>query len=195
MFTKEELLKRGQKLIKRFCKLNKISEPKVNVMTEHNWAVGACAYYRPETITICLSKCQHPCGEKRNRNWSWPGNTVDRTPYGVLAHELGHHCDYLTGETKYSYSSNYCEEVMAASGETQLTGYCDNPAEWFAEMFRLFVTNPLLLQKIRPKTFSLISEKFKPLKFTSWKHGLLEGVPDRVINTCETKIIKAGGKA
>lgn len=187
-YTKRSLFEEGVDLIRRFCKLNKLNMPEILLENKEDWIFEACAYYRPTYIKICVDKCAAPCGDARSQHWSWPGNTVDRTPYGVLAHELGHHCDYITGEQKYRYSSDYSITLRNASGEKAISGYCPNDAEWFAEMFRLFITNPLLLQKIRPKTFALITREFKPLKYESWESALLDEVPTRVIEACRNKI-------
>lgn len=39
---------------------------------------------------------------------------------------------------------------------TAITSYAPNAMEWFAEIFRLFVTNPDLLKLIRPKAYKAI---------------------------------------
>lgn len=45
---------------------------------------------------------------------------------------------------------------MEESGELPITSYAPNPAEWFAEIFRLFVTNHGLLKQLRPKTYNIL---------------------------------------
>ncbi len=141
-------------------------------------------------ISICLEECGRPCNDSPNRNWTWPGSTTDREPYGVLCHELGHHCDWLTGEHKWEYGSEYCVKVMKRSGEQPITSYCPNPAEWFAEMFRLFVTNPGLLYCLRPKTFDVLLEKWAPLDPLDWREVLGENVPPKILAT----LLKKGAR-
>lgn len=188
--TKRDWFDLGRARVRRFCEKNNTPLPAIKPITKEEWYVGACAYYRPQTIYICLEECAHPCTEKQTRNWNWPGNTVDREPYGVLCHELGHHCDWLTGENKWAYGSEYSQQVMERSGEKKLTNYCPNPAEWFAEMFRLFVTNAALLEAIRPKTFAILRERWKPVSRREWVEELsrYERAPVRIWRACQNKI-------
>ncbi len=138
-------------------------------------------------ISINVQECGWPASD-RGRNWSWPGNAVDRTPFGVVCHELFHHVDWLTGSCKGSYFSEWCEEVKAAAGEPGLTTYADeNPAEYLAESGRLFVTNPALLEQLRPKTFAAIAVKYKPLPGPGWLGRLGLNVPTRVVKALRNK--------
>src|SRR5262245_18750031 len=143
-----DLLDLGWRRCLAWCQLNGVGQPALNVVPRDRWVVSECVYYRPDTpvvrgyttpgISICLELCSLPCGPA-GRGWSWPCSITDRTPNGVLAHELGHHVDWLTGERKGRYHSEHCEQVMAAAGEPGLTSRADaNPAEWYAEAFRLF---------------------------------------------------------
>lgn len=184
--TKLTLFKMGVVRINKFCNLNHLPVPEIRLATEKDdWTVGACAYYRPQYIHVHLPSCASPATENQVRNWNWPGSVTDREPYGVLCHELGHHIDWLTGEKKYRYSSNYCEQVMEQSGEKEITSYCPNPAEWFAEMFRVFVTNYPLLAIIRPVTAEILRKKFKPLNRHMgrewWEKELGVDVPARIL--------------
>lgn len=74
--------------------------------------------------------------------------------YGVIIHELGHYVDYLANRA-------YSLTMRKNSGEEQINSYCPNDQEWFAEMFRVFVSNPSLLEQLRPKTFQLMKANFK----------------------------------
>lgn len=187
--TQTALLNRGKERIKEFCKVNNISLPKVIVQSRDSWSFSACAYYRPEVITICLEDCGRPASEAMSRNWSWPGSTVDRTPYGVLAHELGHHVDYLTSDKKFTYSGDYSIKLRKQSGEPPITTYCPNDGEWFAEVFRLFVTNPDLLRRIRPKTYKLLIYSLLPCSELSWKEALGKNCPERVLRSQIRKMV------
>jgi len=196
-YNRELLYEMGVKRVQNFCTINKIPTPKITSYPLAAWNVGACAYYRPDTeayqkygwvgINICIAECAYPAPVPECRNWSWPGSVTDREPYGVLCHELGHHCDWITGSKKSSYSSEYCVEVMESSKEPPITSYCPNPAEWFAEMFRLFVTNPGLLKVIRPNTFQNLCLKFKPIGTLDWRTVLGSNVPPRIIRTLVNK--------
>ena len=137
-------------------------------------------------IHICVLKCANVCGEAMSRQWSYPGNTVDRTPYGVIAHELGHHVDVCTGISKGKYSSEYGKSIMDATGEKPISSYCPNPGEWFAEMFRVFFTNPNLLKQLRPRTWECLSSKFNTVESRHWREVLADA-PARVIKALENK--------
>jgi len=158
--NKEQLYVDGLELAKSWCHANGFNMPEVKRLTKTDrlYHLATCAYYRPETISIMVEKCAHP--GYGGRAWSWPGYAIDRTPYGVIQHELGHHVDYI--DTKNSSSTNpairFAFSFRIYSEEPPLTGYLgtDNSratfySEWFAEHFRLFVTNPDLSQKIAPK--------------------------------------------
>jgi hypothetical protein len=188
---KKKLCLLGKHLIERFCMENKLPCPTVTVVEKEDWHFAACAYYREGNIAICLEECQWACGEGAGRNWSWPGNVTDREPYGVIAHELGHHIDRLTGEEKYAYSSDFSKRVMDHSGELPITSYCPNPAEWFAEMFRLFVTNHILLDLLRPKTYKLLRGYWKPVSAGTWRAAMGGNVPERIIKVTLNKIPRA----
>jgi hypothetical protein len=185
--SKAVLYHLGVQRVYEFCVTNDIPTPTIEAIPKDQWHVGACAYYRPQTIRICLDACANICNDAPGRNWNWPGSTTDREPYGVICHELGHHCDYLTGEHKWSYGSEYSEQVMKRSGESPITSYCPNPAEWFAEIFRLFVTNPDLLCQLRSKAYAILREKWKPVGSMDWKKVLGDNVPAKITRTLTNK--------
>lgn len=196
----EKLLRLGQEWMIHFCEVNNVQPPTIKVVAREAWHFShVCAYYRPETelrrewgptgINICLELCGRPCGELTSRNWSWPGNTTDREPFGVIAHELGHHFDWYASspEGRQVYSGDYGVSVMKESGEKPISGYCPDPAEWFAEMFRVFVTNPGLLRCLRPRTYSILSKKWDWIGTDSWRKALGTNVPHRVVTSLVNK--------
>jgi hypothetical protein len=185
--TPEELYGRGLSRLHRFCRANRVPPPRVEAVPATDWHVNACAYYRPQTIRICLRYCGRPCGGEAGRNWTWPGSTTDREPYGVLCHELGHHCDWLAGGRKGRYFSDYGEGVVRESGEPPISGYCPNPAEWFAEMFRLYVANHALLYALRPRTWGLLRKRWVPVSGDDWLAEMGPGVPARVVRALRNK--------
>ena len=192
--SKQQLFELGVDRVITFCTLNDIEPPIITIVPKSGWFFNVCAYYRQkEGIKICLEKCQVPCSESLNRNWTWPGNVIDREPYGVLAHELGHHCDVLEGIRceldVYRYSSRVSTYIHQETGEEKkLTNYCENNAEWFAEMFRLFVTNPLLLKELRPRTYRSLRRRWKPLQSVSWLDELGPDVPQRIVMSVQSKL-------
>lgn len=122
--------------------------------------------------------------------WSFPGYVIDRTPYGVLQHEQGHAVDFLCGTGGGAYFSDFSQTVRKLAGEERLTNYCPNDAEWFAEMFRLFVTNSDLLRRVRPRTFGLLRTYFRPVIDHDWR-VVLRDAPDRTIEQALKKIAAA----
>jgi hypothetical protein len=180
MRSKPELFSAGVELMERFCRANNISIPEI-VESSRPHDVGTCAYYRESTITIHVKSCSSI--GLAGASWSFPGYFIDRTPYGVIQHELGHHVDCLFGNAAGAYYSDFSVRLHGESGEEKLTNYCPNRAEWFAEMFRLFVTNPSLLEMLRPKTFALISARLVPVEERAW-FNVLEHAPKRAIDQC-----------
>ena len=186
-WSKEAMLERGIAVTQCFCALNDISMPEITVITG-KWAFDACAYYRPrEGIVINVTKCALVGLE--GRQWSFPGYTVDRTPYGVLQHELGHHVDCLRSVVVDRYRGDYSRDMRYGQApEEPLTSYCPDDGEWFAEMFRLLVTNPDLLRQIRPHTYArLIADGLRPVFYDSFEDRL-KGAPDRTIRSAHRKV-------
>lgn len=199
----------GIDLLSRFCQKNKIPTPTIKSLKKDSedrverlyYNLNACAFYHdislsketlpPQTICIMLPKCA-AIGYSA-RFWSYPGYCIDRTPYGVLQHELGHHVDHLKSRAS---NSHYAKAIYyEAQKEDPLTGYLGKGrphngsvvAEWFAEMFRLFVTNPDFLCKLRPRTYEAIKEDFKPIETRSWEEVLSEA-PERTKEQARKKV-------
>ena len=75
------------------------------------------------------------------------------------------------------------------TGEEPITTYAPDDNEWFAEIFRLFITNPSLCAVLRPSTYvHLKSEWPNAVETRSWEE-VLEGQP-RLINAANNKIKK-----
>ncbi len=177
MTTRQECYEKGVILLNEMCDLNDFPRPTILPLSPHSveplcryYHLNTCAFYRysmPEiaklpkmVICIMIDKCA-----KIGR--SIPGQKTDRTPYGVLQHELGHHVDHIRSIPirKERKDPMFSEIVWNKSRESPLTSYCPGSwgtgqysSEWFAEMFRLFTTNPLLLKNLRPKTFGVFVE-------------------------------------
>lgn len=158
-----KLLDEGIKLMHRFCAVNTIKPPKVVVRPERRADFAVCAYYRDGTIHIWPLACA--AIGRAGRQWSYPGYVIDRTPYGVVAHELAHYVDDAHGPLGGRYGVAWRKGTRA----TPLTGYCPNSNEWFAELFRLYVTNPDLLRWVRPYVYSLMHAEWQPATSRDWK--------------------------
>jgi hypothetical protein len=190
----------GIAIAESFCEANGIPMPMIDRLdpSQRNYHLGTCAYYRPTTIHVMVEKCaSRGFG---GRAWSWPGYVIDRTPYGVIQHELGHHVDTVkTGEvTRDNLLENlFSKRIWEQSREAPLTGYLGTDKEtatfwmeWFAENFRLFVTNPDLSLALRPKFYVAVVEAgIHPLEQPDWAERLrFLSAPDRIIEQARKKI-------
>ena len=193
MLTNVQMSQVGSKAVRLFCVQNKLEVPEIEIHPGGAWGVRMCGYYRRMRIAVNPSMCAPPV-PRNPRQWSYPGYVVDRTTYGVLAHELGHHVDLMMGDQEGlavgKYYSLWSRHLQARSGEDAITTYCPNHAEWLAEMFRLFFTNPDLLKQLRPKTYDLLIDSFKPIETRCWEDVLWEA-PERVQKAAMEKIRKA----
>jgi hypothetical protein len=190
---KDELFKLGQQLVKRFCHLNGMPQPLLKgkpPKSLNKWQ--ATGLYDPSDggiIYVDVTACA-TLGTS-GASWSWPGYVIDRTPYGVHCHELGHHMDSCWSASPYrptlGWQGGLSPRIYDESKEPPITTYAPNKAEWFAECFRLFCTNPSLLKHIRPRTYALIRQRFKPVDYKPWRTVLAEA-PGRTIQQAEKKI-------
>lgn len=179
---KGTLLASGIALMQRFCEANQIVAPRIRITREPT-RFATCAYYRDGAIYIWPPACA--ALGTFGRQWSWPGHSIDRTPYGVIQHELGHYVDKAHGKVP---GAAWAMRWWDLTDEKPLTGYAPDPNEWFAEMFRLFVTNPTLLAELRPKTYRLMSERWLTAEERPWRE-VLSGAA-RQIAVLEKRIVK-----
>jgi hypothetical protein len=171
-----------------FCAANHLSTPAITQVPGDRWRFGrTCAYYREDVITICLAQTASP--GYGGMAWSWPGYVIDRTPYGVIQHELGHHVDFTISDQKGAYGGDFSSKLRTLTREERLTNYCPNDWEWFAEIFRLFVTNSDLLREVLPQTYKHLRELYKPVVDAPWAE-VLRGAPARTLAQAAKK---AGG--
>lgn len=153
--SKQQLTEKGVKLAYDFCKHNRIPLPRLLTQKDHhNGSLSGIYYSNTRTIKVWPEACA-----KMSVRYSWPGLFCDRTPYGVIQHELGHHVHEI-------FASQGIARVVCGTyrdKEDPITGYAPNVAEKFAEFFRLFVTNPGLLQAIRPLSYNRMLYFVKPI--------------------------------
>jgi len=186
----QNLTDAGYALAKLFCETNDLPLPELRLTTIDEWAFDwVPAFYRPQHIALCVQKCSGVAGEAVSRNWNWPGATTDKTPYGVIAHELGHHVDWTLSDTKYRYFGNFGHDLMVASGEKSVSGYeADKPHEAFAECFRVYLTNAPLLKELRPKIYELLAARLKPVVADDWTQNLIGNPPSRIVSNLQKNI-------
>ena len=154
----------------------------------------ACGCYKDKTKTVYV--CLKKTGSlgKAGRQWSWPGYKIDRTPYGVVAHEVGHHVDFTFIRSKQfnKEQRNEATRVFTIKKE-KVSGYEPVPHEAFAESMRIFITNPDLLMLCCPNRYDYIVNvlKLKPNIDKNWKQVLIDNnAPARTINAANNWIKK-----
>lgn len=201
-YTKTLHAKASVVVCKKFCEINNIPEPIFNIYEGEEEGVtrikrvGTCGYYRKKNIHVAIPLCA-----RQNAMYSWPGYISDRTPYGVIAHELGHYVDeYLTiraAESKGLTSLKGVEwissRVVRLSKEKSITSYDPNDSEIFAEWFRLFITNPGLLRLIRPGVYREITALGLKPRVTMIYKDVLDffKAPDRIYTRLEATYKKS----
>ena len=180
--TRKELILEGLNLIKQFCELNDIPQPKIEL--NPNKQSGYCGEYIPKTklIKVFPNSCARPAINPV-RSWSFPHYFVDRTVLGVICHEFGHYVHYHLGRPK-----------MGKLG-LQITKYEPNMDERFAETMKVFLTNPDLLKYYNPDRYNYltIKLKLKPVYTSDWKTQLQHygSVNEKYIRACENRIKSA----
>ena len=144
MTTKQDLYWQGRKLCEKFCEENDIEDPDYTIVSNRtrNGNSGRYIIHSMELI-VWVENCAAPVTNPGNRRWSYPGYKTDRTPYGVICHELGHHvwCD-MVGHPEM-------QRMWAAKARAtkKVSSYEPSKEESFAETMRLFLTNPDLLRR------------------------------------------------
>lgn len=188
MTNKDDLYLRGCLLLNSFCALNQIPAPEIQRLGREDrlYSLATCAYYRAGRISVMVEKCAH-IGSS-GMAWSYPGYKVDRTPYGVLQHELGHHIDRFFSQ---QFGLPFSEHIYTK--EPHLTGYRGSGGEynkthfhmeWFAEHFRLFVTNPGLSQALAPVFNARLRSLLWPVELRP-PLTILLGAPERTRRMAE----------
>ncbi len=183
-----ELAKFGQARVEVFLSKNGLPKPKELNFVENRGMCGLCTF--PEdrrnrddhpVILVQPSGCAKP-SRGYGMKWSFPGYVTDRTPVGVVAHEIGHHIDYETG---------FPSRSMPRSGK--VSSYEPNHLEAWAETMRLFILNPDLLRTISPDRYKYVREVVG-LRKTTNKSAVKRiadwGASDAIIERCEIKCAK-----
>lgn len=143
------LLTDGLKTIFEFAAKNDIALPKITVVDAKTRA-SYCGvyYYRRKSMEVNIKRCANKA-KVPGFSWSHPGYFADRTPFGVVCHEFGHHVDCVLNKTK----------GMPKFKNEKVSGYEPNAQERFAESMKLFLSNPDLLKKTCPKRYEFLTKK------------------------------------
>lgn len=177
--TKDELAEKSVKHIQDFLEKNGLPVPEF-VMHEYPDAKNKFQktghYSRKEgKVYLNAANTRNPVMKPGGMQWSYPGYKVDKTPLGVLAHEIGHHIDH---------TKQFDTDSFPYKGE-KVTGYEPTVHEAIAESLRLFMLNPDLLHTIAPKRYQyFIDNGLKPTVRGSWK-DVLHGAPQAYFDQIE----------
>jgi hypothetical protein len=99
----------------------------------------------------------------------------------------------MMSEVKGSYNGDFSVTLRKATAEPALTGYVPDDGEWFAEIFRLFVTNPELCWRLRPRTYNALAGCYNPLEPERLADDVLIGLdaPERTLAAARNHIKRA----
>lgn len=167
-YTKLDLYNMAVQQVNDFCKLNNFPLPKISAGV----AGPNSGFYRHNRnggyIVVDLENSRYPVFKPNAfnpRNQSFTGNKTDRTPAGVVAHEVGHYIDFNTRYT-LNLVAKFRSIIPLESSITSYDG--DRDFERVAESMRLFILNPRLLEEGRPKAFEILRQRFKPIHKAPW---------------------------
>ncbi len=177
-------LNAAHEVIQAFCAAHDLPEPRIKEYgpnTRHHHMIDSCGFYRDKVLNVMPAKCAPVSNAEGGLQWSYPGWMIDRTEGGVLFHEFGHYVDH----TKSWWLGGM---LRKSTREAKISGYCPNAGEWFAEMFRLFMSNPDLLRLTRPKTYKNLAALYPNHPVTDSWERILVAAPARVLRLAEARI-------
>ncbi|MCK5131686.1 MAG: hypothetical protein KAR40_05985 [Candidatus Sabulitectum sp.] len=93
------------------------------------------------------------------RRWSYPGYKADRTIYGIIAHECGHHIWFE--KTVFFNRKQWGKWVEITKTTKRISSYEPNYHESFAETSRLFILNPTLLKEAVPGRYDFLTQELE----------------------------------
>lgn len=110
-------------------------------------------------VQVCIANCAVPVQEPGMRRWSYPAYKVDRTPVGVVAHEVGHHVAWAVAARMGPKQAEYTRAAWAVARRgKQVSGYEPTLDEAGAETLRLFILNPDLLDHAIPERYKFCTD-------------------------------------
>ncbi len=146
--------------------------------------IGTCGFYRRSVVHVSVARCASPAKAPMSRMWSYPRHKIDRTPIGVVAHEVGHHVDTMLGYPSRSIPKDLWRRPVS--------GYEPNASELFAESMRLFILNPHLLKSGSPLRYEFLRGLgLQPATRQKWDTKLKKA-PERVVTAARNWINQVG---
>jgi hypothetical protein len=159
----------GGSLSQNFCEKNNIPIPEYKIEK-----LDSTGLYLPKTrnrnaqILVDLSETANPVENPGHMRWSHPAWKTDRTAFGVVLHETGHHIECVL--PYHLYTTNW-NEVRRGK---KISGYEPNYSEAFAETIRLFIGNPDLLRRSIPARYNYLCHvlKLRPVVVMDYKTSI-----------------------
>ena len=154
--NRARLLELAVPLVQRFLRTNGLALPTLKPPSQGSMPPHfvSCGMYDPRTASVHIWPylCARPAVGVA-RAWSFPGFKTDRTPVGVLAHETGHHIDWMLDLTKPLASRDWHTREMKREA---VSSYEPCAAEAVAETLRVFILNPDLLAAFAPTRYNYL---------------------------------------
>ena len=149
--TPQKLYLAGLKLVQDFAEANDIPLPRFitsfdlttddatirRLVGDAHWRNTGMQWGKNIWVNVLVAA--RP-GRGTYRQWSFPGYKVDRTPYGVIAHEFGH---WVAKVRRLRFAAAFYRA-------RPVSGYEPNRSEAIAETIKLFITNSDLLRRGSP---------------------------------------------
>lgn len=146
--TPQQFLDKGVEIIEDFVSKN--PRFRLRDIKLHNINFS-CGFYEPKDGSLHIDLKRTGRLGFGGMAWSWPGYKIDRTPFGVIVHEFGHHCDYTFSPGGWTFArSAELRALKRGFPKEKVSGYEPNLGEVFAESFRVYATNPALLRAGAP---------------------------------------------
>lgn len=153
--TKQELYERGVALAVALCKKNHWKVPVI----KNSPRLRSTGLYTHSNrhIQVNVNDTAWLVNKPTVRRQSHPGWKTDRTAHGVVLHELGHYVWFVygTGAAHLAW-----RKVCRAAQHERVSGYEPCPEEAFAETFRLWALNPMLLKAACPERYAVLKKVF-----------------------------------
>jgi hypothetical protein len=166
----------GASLSQNFCENNNIPIPEYRIKE-----LDSTGLYLPQThtknaqILVNLGVTANPVENPGHMRWSHPAWKTDRTAFGVVLHETGHHIDQILINKSLwgSYPSDRSSWLEVKKGK-RISGYEPNSSEAFAETMRLFIGNPDLLKLAIPSRYNYLCQvlKLQPVVAMDYKTAI-----------------------
>lgn len=189
--SKQQLYEQGIQLATAFLILNRLPLPEFHTYAEAQTLEGKAGkllrklqdgplqgtqtgYYFDGHVFVNVLVTAKPSAHPVRTHRSFPGNKIDRTATGVVAHEVGHHVDEIL-EARGVHSSRRCSawRDLVKNSKT-VSGYEPVAAEAWAETMRLFILNSDLLCLGSPKRYDYLINTclLKPNVTDNWRDVL-----------------------